>query len=70
MVAVGKDVHAFADNFAFRLLFIADQDAAHLGIGRGQGGGCGGEIEGSLHEANVIEVVGIGRPALRMLSMT
>jgi hypothetical protein len=50
VVAVVVEVSAFGDDFV-----VADEDAADLRVGAGEGDGLAGEGEGSLHEVFVLE---------------
>ncbi len=54
VVAVVVEVGAFADDFGCSPLGVDGENAAYLGVGRGEADGLGGELEGSLHEDFVL----------------
>jgi hypothetical protein len=55
VVAVVVEVGAFADDFA-----VADEDAAYLGVGRGEACGFGGMLERFPHESFVLGLFRVG----------
>jgi hypothetical protein len=54
VVAVVVEMGTFADDFGISLGGCADEDAAYLGVRRGEADRLGGEREGPLHEEFVV----------------